>query len=274
MTKTNSNNNSLKQYFSKAYHFVKRQFHTKFGANNDLFLIYTLSKVGSSSVYYSLKQKFPYKDIQHVHFLGATWLNKLKTDHKVFKNNLKNADRVFDLLNKKHWNIKIIALTRDPIARDVSGMFQTWQHVFDVEDITQVSAEQIISHLTATDFSYSQNWFETDFLEFTGLDVFKEGFDTHKGYQIYHTHKASILILQLEQLNTVYNEAMNAFIGKGSYVLQEENITSSRASGELHKNVKTLLKLPLERIDNIYASDYVTTFYNASQIVHFKKKWS
>jgi hypothetical protein len=66
---------------------------------------------------------------------------------------------------------------------------------------------------------------------------------------------------------------MNAFFGKGTYVLQDENITASRASGKLHETVKTLLRLPQEKIEAIYASKYMTTFYTPNQIAHFKDKW-
>ena len=66
---------------------------------------------------------------------------------------------------------------------------------------------------------------------------------------------------------------MNVYLGKGNYVLQNENITASRGSGKLNKKVKTNLKLPLEKINTIYSSKYITTFYNESQIQKFKKKW-
>lgn len=256
------------------YRFFKKQYYTRLGTDRDLILIYTLSKVGSSSVYYSLKQKYPYKEIHHVHFLGDTWLNKFKDDHKIFQNNLKTADSLFKLFKKKRWNVKIITLTRDPIARDISGIFQAWQHVFDVDDITKVTAENILDYLNNNDFLYSENWFETDFLEFTGLNLFHEKFDVNKGYQTYNDKKTPILVMQLEQLNAVYNEAMKAFLGKGEYVLQQENITSSKASGALNKKIKTLFHLPLNRIDTIYNSKYINTFYNASQIKNFKDKWT
>ncbi|WP_417857554.1 putative capsular polysaccharide synthesis family protein [Xanthomarina gelatinilytica] len=263
----------LRKQLSKFYHFIKKQYYTNLGFDKDFILVYTLSKVGSSSVYYSLKKTYPFKEIHHVHFLGDTWLDKFKTGHRIFNNNLKNAERIFTLLNKKPWRVKIIALTRDPIARDISGMFQTWQHVFDVPDITEVPAEQIVAQLHKNDFLYSQNWFETDFLEFTGLDVFQAGFDAEQGYQIYKTDQADILIMQLEQLNAIYSEAMQAFLGKGSYVLQKENITSSRESGALHSQVKKRLRLSPESLQEICSSAYMTTFYNAAQIDTIKKRW-
>jgi hypothetical protein len=243
------------------------------GTDRDLILVYTLSKVGSSSVYYSLKQKFPYKEIHHVHFLGDTWLSKFKNDHEIFQNNLKTANSLFKLFKKKRWNVKIITLTRDPIARDISGVFQAWQHIFDVDDITKITVEKILDYLYINDFSYSENWFETDFLEYTGLNILNEKFDADSGYQLYSANNTPILVMQLEQLNTVYNKAMNAFMGKGEYVLQQENITSSRASGTLNKKVKTLFRLPLNKIDTIYNSKYINTFYSTAQIKSFKDKW-
>ncbi|WP_156115565.1 putative capsular polysaccharide synthesis family protein [Psychroserpens sp. Hel_I_66] len=263
----------MKHNLKRIYRFIKRQYFTKFGLDRDLYLVYTMSKVGSSTVYNSLKKKYPFKEIHHIHFLGDTWLDSFKTGHPTFNNNLKNASNLNKLLAKKRWNIKIISLTRDPIARDVSGIFQTWKHIFNVENITDVSAEMIIAHLKEIDFSYAQNWFETDFKEFTGFDIFEHEFNSSRGYEIYSCKKAELLIFQLEQLNSNFNLAMNRFIGKGEYKLHEENITASRASGELNTKVKQLLKLSHQQLENIYDSLYMSTFYNTSQIDKFKKRW-
>lgn len=270
-------NNKEKMFLnklSKVYHFIKRQYYTNFGFDRDLYLIYTMSKVGSSSVYYSLKKKFPYKEIHHIHFLGNTWLESFKSGHPIFNNNIKNADALFKLLDKRKWNIKIVSLVRDPIARDISGIFQTWEHLFDVKDVSSLTPIEIVEHFRTAEFSYSQNWFETDFKEFTGLNVFENSFDATKGYEIYFNSKASILILQLEQLNNIYNQALNEFIGFGYYKLQKENVTSSRASGELNAAVKKLLKFPRKKLEDIYQSPYIKTFYNESQVDKFVNRWA
>ncbi len=259
----------LKKRLAKVYHYIRRQYFTNFGLDKDLILIYTMSKVGSSSVYYSLKKKYPYKEIHHIHFLGETWLDSFRQGHSVFNNNLKHADALFRLLGKKNWNIKIITLTRDPIARNISGIFQTWQHIFDVVDINDVTPEAIINQLKREDFSYAQNWFETDFLEFTGLDVFKQSFNAAKGFEIYSSPKAPVLIMQLEQLNSVYNNAMSSFLGSGDYVLHQENLTASKDSAVLNKTVKQLAKFPDTRLRTIY-----DTFYNELQIDKLKLQWT
>ena len=263
----------VRDKLSKVYSLIRKQLNTKFGFDRDLYLVYTMSKVGSSSVYYSLKNKFPYKEIHHIHFLGETWLSSFKTGHSIFNNNIRNGEALLKLLHKKRWKIKIISLTRDPIARDISGIFQTWQHLFNVQDVTELSPEKIIEYLKKEDFSYSQNWFETDFFEFTGFDVFRHKFNKNRGYDIYSCNKADILILQLEQINSVFNQAMNEFIGKGNYILLEENITSSRASGNLNSAVKKQLKLPADQLENVYSTPYTLHFYNEYQIDKFKERW-
>jgi hypothetical protein len=234
-----------------------------------------MSKVGSSSVYYSLKSHFPNKTIKHVHFLGPTWLGYFKNGHHSFNNNLQTAEYINNLIEKKPWKLKIITLTREPVARDISGIFQAWKHIFDVDDINKVPSKDILKYLHENNFGYAQNWFETDFYEFTGLNLFNSTFNKDKGFQIYKTDKADVLVIQLERLNsTLFNEAMNSFFGKGKYFLKNENITSNRETATLNKTVKQQFRLSEERLNSIYDSRYMKTFYNASQIDSFKKQWS
>lgn len=253
------------------HHYLKRK-----EENKDLYLIYTMGKVGSASVYHSLKEMFPNKKVLHVHFLGDTWLNKFKTDHEVFSNNIRNAERIYSLMKLKKWNIKIITLTRDPIARDVSGIFQTWQHIFNEQNIENVSVESIVSHLNESDFTYPQEWFETDFIEFTGINVFDQNFsfDAENGYSIYKQGNYPLAIIQLEKLDSVYSQAMNEFLGPGRYQLNKSNITEERTSGELNRSVKQKFRITAEKAKRIYDSKYCHTFYRPNQIQKFYERWT
>ena len=206
--------------------------------------------------------------------MSETWLNKLKLDHDIFQENIKVAKSINKIMNKKNWKLNIITLTRDPIARDISGIFQTWQHIFDVDDITEISKEDILNYLLRGDFSYPENWFKTEFSEYTSLNILDEKFNSTKGYTIYETEKAAILVMQLEQLNLIYNDAMNHFIGKDEYSLNQENQTSSKASSKLNKEVKSAFTLSSSKLEKVYDSDYIKTFYTKAQINSMVKKWS
>lgn len=225
-------------------------------------------------MYHSLKKQFPYKEIWHIHFLGETWLTKMENGHEVFDRNIKLAERFYKRLEERKWNIRIITLVRDPVAREISGLFQTWQHIFDRPDVTDITLDEALGYLRKEEFGYSENWFNTDFKEFTGLNLFESTFDKDKGYTIYRSNRGPVICLQMERLDEVYNEAMNQFMGNGSYRLERTNITADRSSGAFNVEVKKAFKLDKEKADKVYNSTFTQFFYNKSEIDLFRAKWT
>ena len=126
---------------------------------NNIILIYNASKVGSSTVYFNLKERLPFIEILHVHFLSERWLTEFKSSGK-WLNNIKTATKVKNLLSKNsNSRIKIITLVRDPIARDISAVFQSWDVIFDIKNINELNGDMIQSHLMKSDFNQTENWF-------------------------------------------------------------------------------------------------------------------
>ena len=66
---------------------------------NKVFLIYTMGKVGSTSVYNSLKKQLPFAKVFHVHFLSDFYLNEVlpKTNHTW---NIDNGRKILNYLQK------------------------------------------------------------------------------------------------------------------------------------------------------------------------------
>ena len=182
----------LRKFLSKYYQRYKKfRFQDPF-----VYLVYSMGKVGSTSIYRSLKQRKPYSDVFHMHFLSENWLrNKLPKEHEIFHSNIKIGDDILKFVadnpKKRH---KIITLVREPVMRSISDLFENWKHLYDNIDALE--------------------WFDTEFKEYLNIDIYELEFNKEKGYSIYNFEDFDLLCIQLEQLNDVMSEAMTAFIGE------------------------------------------------------------
>jgi hypothetical protein len=232
-----------------------------------------MSKVGSTSVYSSLKNRLKYIPVIHVHFLGEFWLEKFRHGHSVFNINLEKAKQTFKVINKSKTRIKIITLVREPISRDVSGIFQTWKHLFDFDNINDIPVSDIVTHLNSSKFNYCEEWFKTDFLEFTGMNILNEKFDIERGYSIYKNEKVDVLCIKLEKLNEVYLKAFKDFLDIDNFILENQNISTEKKSSGLNRQVKSNFRLSDEKLTEIYDTKYMKTFYSSQEIEAFKREW-
>lgn len=123
--------------------------------DNNIYLIYTMGKVGSSSIFESLKRKKPYSDVFHVHFLSENYLeNILPRRHENFRHNITIGENVLAHIDKKPGSrIKIVTLTREPIERAISDLFQNWRHLYD--DIEEVPKIKLKEHIESLQHDYT-----------------------------------------------------------------------------------------------------------------------
>jgi len=90
-------------------------------------LIYTMGKVGSSSIYQSLNSSDKFKPY-HIHSLNKKVLLNLK--QSLIKNQLKiekhitESELILNSLSDSDKEVKIITLVRDPISRNIAAYFQ------------------------------------------------------------------------------------------------------------------------------------------------------
>ncbi len=236
-------------------------------------LIYTMGKVGSSTVYNSLKKKNLYSKIFHAHFLSANWLeNILPKSDKLFHNNIKIGTDILNFI-KEHPNyrIKVITLVREPIMRSVSDLFQNWKHLYN--DIEQIDKEKLKNHLEQLNHDYTLNWFDTEFKEFLNIDLYDLPFNREKGYEIYKFKDIDILCIKLEALTEKGNLAIKEFLNK-DIVLEPANKTMDKKGNSHYRYLKENLKINKDELLKIYNSKYVTHFYSQEEIKGFIAKWS
>ena len=258
-------------YFNGFLNFrISRKFSKYLNGKN--IIIYSMGKVGSSSIYYSFLKYFPFNKVFHPHFLSSNWHLKLKDS--VYSRNINIGKKTLKYLNQNNNNINhFIVLVRDPISRDLSNIIQNYKN--KKIDLMQLKTDNLIKVIRNEGHDFFNEWFETEFNEFFKIDISKLNFDHEMGYCIYEIDKKNrLMIMQLEKMNEVFIDAIDSFIGFRFPELYNFNISSKKLEGKIYKNLKKNYSLPISTLNKIYSSKFASHFYSDKQIISFKERWS
>ncbi|MEO5642589.1 MAG: putative capsular polysaccharide synthesis family protein [Bacteroidia bacterium] len=245
-------------------------------AEKQIFLVYSMGKVGTTSVFSYIKRNHPDIPLHHVHFLSDNWVKKkLPSLDAEFHGNITVANEVYASLEKhKDRRVKIVTMVREPMVREISDIFQNWKGLLNVNSINDVSVKELSKYLDNHDHEYVLNWFDTEFREYLDFDIYAHPFDKQKGYSIYKTKRADILCVSTEKLSSCIEEAMKKFAGMNINASRSSNTSENKEGKELYRELVQHYKAPKEKLDLLYNSKYVRHFYDDNEIAGFIKKWS
>lgn len=244
-------------------------------SKNQVFLVYSMGKVGSTTVYRLFRNQHPKIPIRLVHFLSDFWLNeKLPRLHPFFHKNIKVAKEVLSTLSQlPNHRIKIITLVRDPISREISNFFQNRKGLLGINSPDELTADHVERYLDRHDYEYVLNWFDTEFKEYLGFDIYSVPFDQEKGYSIYKTERADILCVKVENMNGCFETAIKKFADLKMVISESANKSEAKNGKELYKTVVRQYKTSADKLVFIYNSKYVRHFYSEKEIDDFVRKW-
>lgn len=250
-------------------------------------LVYQMGKVGSTSVYKSLKKIMPYGAVFFVHFLSddVARYKKVHIDAGVFPvpYHIEIGIALREMIKKSSSNIryKIVSMVRDPIARQISDVFQNPKLL--KENITKNDGtfdlykcfnyvNKMLSKQSS--FNYVFNWFDNELKRVFGIDVFSVPFDKATGWKIYHGEKADVLVMRLENLSIQGEDAIKTFLDIPKIELIKANIRSNTKDASVYNHLKRTVKIDRSICDYVYSSRFVKHFYSESEIDDMKKRWS
>jgi glycosyltransferase involved in cell wall biosynthesis len=271
-------------------------------------LIYQMSKVGSKTVYYSLKEHPVPNLLFHVHQLTYDYIytflenieqrikrissqeadSGIKISRIVYNKNLRemlNHDlelrRKFDKYSKD-FNWKIITLVRDPIARMFSDFYFSIQtkhpEATDIHgDIILEKSIDIFKNILkrfdeARD--WASRWFDVEFKKVLGVDVYDYPFDHERGYRIIKPGNIEILIIKMEELDHCFFSAMSDFLGIKKIKLLRKNISAEKGYADVYKKAKKSIRIEKAVCEKIYATKYARHFCSEEERDNFTWKWS
>ena len=258
--------NLLKRVFSHEQRITLKNtwdyliFNSKISKGNPL-LIYQMGKVGSSSIYYSLKSN--YKGlILHLHSFPS-------------KYNYANVKRLRNfVVKKKIEQVNIISLVREPIDRNISAFFQNFERYTGTAYAeAKFSIEELLD-IFLLNFNHNDtfSWFDDNILKNFGLDVFGTPFP-EEGFCSYYGDNFNLLILKVEIEDELKEEIISKFLKLEKFKLSRYNVGKVKDYAQTYKKFKDEIILPLYYIDLMCESKYIKHFYNSKEIEIVREKW-
>ena len=252
-------------------------------------IIYQMGKVGSSSVYASLKSTDIPNSIFHVHQLSHTGFNRKEawlkfSNIKKVPDDFKYSKKFRHIIdaNREKMDWKIITLTREPIGLIISGIFENMRMFFkqlldiDKKPVKEDILDFLSEHFRKLDISknYYLNWFDEELKDVFDIDVYSEPYDFENGFSILSRGNVSTLVMRLEDMARVFDKAIYRFMNLEKVCLQRMNVGSKKYYSTQYKEVLKLLKLPLRVCEQIYSTKYAQHFYTPDEISCLIKKWT
>jgi len=270
-------------------------------------IVYTMGKVGSSTIIRSIANSHHDFKAYQVHWLTPKNMQFDETfyyrQEKKFRKSsiarkfrptyIWNAEYLLEQFDKEpdpepKW--KVVSLTRDPVARNISSFFQNLRLFFGY-DINRKALsnnrDRVIRELQDLFYgSFVQEseaiyvdsnpltWFTDELGKVFDIEVFELPFSVDRGYEIYETPGARILIIKLEKLRSCAESALNQLLGVRNFRLADANRASDKPYSSLYRQFKKSIDLPDYYLDKLYESEYCRHFYTEEEIRKFRKYWT
>lgn len=196
---------------------------TRIGNTMSKILVFTMQKVGSSSVIYALKDKY---EIDRGYEENILELPPLASYEAIY------------------------TLVRDPVARNISWLFECHgnrilQENMRLEHIKQLFFDEI-------DQEYPLTWFDKVFFPVIGLDLYKYDFPANG-------------VLLLGKVCVMRTDKM--------MFDHRADTTISRPYGAIYNNFLEWVKFPEDYLDEMYKSKYTQHFFLPFEIDELYQRW-
>ncbi|MEA5575033.1 putative capsular polysaccharide synthesis family protein [Anabaena sp. UHCC 0451] len=238
-----------------------------------------MGKVGSSTIYTTLDTELKVANIVHVHYLSRKWLETRDPSISDNHPSVKQAKQIQKLKSTPGKHFKIISIVRDPIAKKVSGFFQN-PHLYGLtqQELLTISPYDACDLIVKNRMKFydAVEWFEQEFAEFTGIDIYQQSFNHSEKQQFIAGKNLDVMILRLEDFKDNETILLNLqkFIDFPIQKITNANVTEEKPFAALNKQVVDMIKFPDDFVNDIYASKYCQHFYTQTEINKFKIKWT
>lgn len=283
------------QIFTKNYYLARIGYSCWFyikSLGKQPLLVYQMGKVGSKTVHASLAACHLNLPIYHCHFLSSRAVMISENIHYEkrigINRKLKNKFpphlfvsyfiRSYLILRNrsegKKW--KIITLIRDPIARNISAFFQVAYRLVPGfhKGLNTITHEKLYqAFLDNIDHEFPLTWFDLELYSFFKIDVYSSQFPSEKGYKIYSSEQAEMLLIRLENLSDVFSNAISEFLGVGNINLVPKNEAKDKEYSSLYRRFLNEVCLPNGYIEKMYSSRFANHFYTKEEIREFTSRW-
>ncbi len=251
-------------------------------------LVYQMAKVGSSTVVRSVRASRPRRWVFHVHTLTPSGIAAMEqfyrhagvpslpaAGHLLVSRYLR--DQLVRGLAPGRW--KVVTLVRDPIARNLSLIFQLGRRLVpDFEARCDTGRLDPIEILERFEHCYPaqvdcMRWFRDELDAVFGVNPFAQSFHRAAGFQVYRGPSVDVLLMRTEDLDRSAEGALRGFLGLGEFRWHRANVGVRKTNGRRYTGVLAGLRLPVEFVDRVYGNPLVQHFYSADELDRFRTRW-
>ena len=222
--------------------------------------VYQMGKVGSTSIYRSLKHQYSGVVLQTHDF---------SQQHKNPK-----VERLYQWTIVEAKPLKVISLTREPIGRNVSAFFQNFKRDLG---IPYADSHYSIEELKALFLAKNRHevpltWFDRNILTNFGIDVYAAPFPEN-GIATYSRNNIELLVMRLEIADSEKVSAIKKFLGLDEFELQNKNIGGEKDYSATYREFSSRVKFSSDYIEQMCRSKYFNHFYSKEVIAAARERW-
>lgn len=178
----------------------------KYASNEEKILVYQMGKVGSTTIEESIPNSI------HFHTLynnKPTIRDELKRTGIFTKFIPITRDFILrSAIKNRQKKVKIISMVRDPIKRNISMFFHDFPYLFvkynNTNKVNRRKEEglELLKKIfdNSFDHNYQFEWFDKEIKRFTGIDIYKEKYNSEKGYLKVENGNYELFLLKLEDI--------------------------------------------------------------------------
>jgi hypothetical protein len=238
-------------------------------------LLWQMGKVGSTSIWQALEEA-NLRPIQ-LHVLDPDRIDHVAQQYQgggySVPAHIEDARRVQSLIADPDQRLRVISLVRDPIARNLSGLFETWD-VYP-PDFREGDDLEKLAEWFVMNFDYSiLNWFDDEIRARTGVDVYSAKFDMEKRRLLIETSRLKILVLRSEDSQRSKEASLKEFLHLPKVSLTYSNTSDSKPNPALWKSMKRSAKVSSILANIVYDSKLVRHFYAEDEVSRFRALWT
>lgn len=189
---------------------------------------------------------------------------------------------------------RILGGVREPISQMISMFFFLWYtrlYLFDdknkfkdIEDLQYWFDEHFVKDEKKDENAFEIfcdimmttcneiDFYEKEYKNCLGIDLFDYKFDKEKGYAIIESGNTEIFIYRLDKLNSLESR-IGEFFGVSEFQLISSNRSEDRVYRELYKEAMSKIKIKKEFLDKCYNSKLIRWCYTDTEIEQFREKW-
>jgi hypothetical protein len=237
-------------------------------------IIYTVGKVGSTSIYESLPNSVFWVQ---VHTLNPQEWEKarqarLEQDVSIA---LAHAAQVRTHIVEAGRKAKYITVVREPLSRNISAFFEGFHHFTGRKPSSKPEDQPEQAKIFLEQYPHERilNFFDLEYKTMLGLDVFAQPFPHEQGYQTLTFERGDLLILRTESDDTLKEQAIKQYLDLPDFRLRRANVREEQGDAAAYRAFKQSLVLQESYIEQMLESQYCRHFYTPEERQALREQW-